>query len=194
MNLKVLTLIVFMFVFSLLASLNTYAQKQTLTGLNVNMNIYPDQIRLNRLNMGATFETQLRKHSGGETGLFYRTKRIINIISYTDASGSHSYSFTVALRYLTVPLLYKYYSNRINFSAGPAFDFFLGWKQKNDQFPYQIQSVTVHPKVKIGFLTKVSKTIPVNKKFIIEPEIRFGSVRTLDQANVGIGIAGKYRF
>jgi len=194
MNLKVLTTIAFVLMFSFFTSSMTYAQKQTLIGLNLNSNIYPDEISLNRVNIGATFETQLGKHSGGETGIYYHSKYSTNITSYTDASGSHSYSSTVARRYLTVPVLYKYYSKRINFSVGPSFDFYLGWKQKEDGSPVQIQSFTVNPKVRIGFLTKVSRSIPVSEKFIIEPELRFGSVQTIDQANVGLGIAGKYRF
>lgn len=193
MNIKALSLI-FAALFSLLAYSTAYAQKQILVGLNVNSNIYPDQIGLNGLNAGATFETQVGKHSGGETGVFYRTDRITHILNYSDASGYHSYSSSIANRYLTVPVLYKYYSNRFNFSAGPAFDFYVGWKQKQNEFPYPIQSYTVNPKFKIGFLTKVSKIIPIAEKFIIEPEIRFGSVQTFDEANIGIGIAGKYRF
>lgn len=149
---------------------------------------------LNTLNVGATFETRLGKHSGGETGLFYRTNRTTNITSYTDASGTYSYSFTIARKYLAAPLLYKYYSKSINFSAGPTFDFYIGWKQKNDEFPYQIQSYKVNPKVRIGFLSKVSKSIPVSKKFIIEPEIRFGSVQSIEEANLAIGVAGKHIF
>lgn len=69
MNIKLLGL-VFIFLFSLAAFSTTYAQKQTLAGLNVNSNVYPDQIELNGLSIGATFETQHGKHSGGETGLF----------------------------------------------------------------------------------------------------------------------------
>lgn len=195
MNLKPASFI-FAFLFSLITFSATYAQKQTLAGLNVNMNLYPDQIEWNRLNVGATFEKQLGKHGGGETGLFYRNDQSTNVSSYSDASGSYSYSYslTTARRYLSVPVLYKYYSNRINFSAGPAFDFYLGSKQINNTFPYSIPFYEVNPKVRLGFLVKVSKTIPLWKQFILEPEIRFGSVQTLYEANLGIGIAGKYRF
>ena len=192
MNLKASSLISVTLFFVLVSS-GTYAQKQMFVGLNVNNNIYPDQIELNTLNIGATFETKITKHSGVETGLFYRADRTTDVISYSDGSGAHSNSLTIARRYLSVPVLYKYYSKMINLSAGPAFDFFAGWKQKQDDFPNLIQSYTVNPKVKVGFLIKASKIIPVNEKFIVEPEIRFGSVQTVEQANVGIGIAGKYR-
>lgn len=40
-------------------------------------------------------------------------------------------------------------------------------------------------------MTKLSRNFPINDKFFIEPEIRFGAVQTFDEANLGIGIAGK---
>ncbi|WP_158267623.1 hypothetical protein [Adhaeribacter arboris] len=57
-----------------------------------------------------------------------------------------------------------------------------------------MENFKVNPKVRIGFLAKVSRVIPLNQQFILEPEIRFGSVQTLEEAGLGIGIAGKYRF
>lgn len=188
MNLKATVFIVFIL---LLTSLTTYAQKQTLVGLNINSNIYPDEFKPN---IGATFERQFTKRSGIETGLYYHTKQQSAVIPHTDSTGSYSYSFTVSERHWAVPVLYKYYSRLVNFSVGPSFDLFVGWRQKNNGSPVQIQSYTVNPKIKIGFLTKLSKPIPLNQQFVLEPEIRFGSVQTLDEANVGIGISGKYRF
>lgn len=179
---------------TLLAPSILLAQKRILMGVNINENIYPDQIELNRLNIGATFEIQMSRHSGGETGLFYHANSTTGIISYPDATGPHSYSFTVSNRYLTVPVLYKYYTKFIDFSVGPTIDFYVGWKQKHDEFPYQIQSNTVNPKMRVGFLAKVSKDFSLSQRFVIEPEIRFSSVHAFDEANLGIGITVKYRF
>ena len=172
--------------------LTGYSQKRALIGISVNTNIYPDQISLNKLSIGATAEAQIGNHSGGEAGLFYRTDRTTEMVSYIDASGSHAYSFTVARRYIAIPLLYKYYAHHINFSVGPVFDLYSGWKQKNDESPYKVQSYSLNPKFRMGLLGKLSKTFSVNRNLLLEPEIRLGSVQTLDELSMGIGIAVKH--
>ncbi|RYY25158.1 MAG: hypothetical protein EOP41_05355 [Sphingobacteriaceae bacterium] len=171
--------------------LNTFAQQQTLIGLNVNGEIFPNGFKPAA---GLTFEKQLFTHSGFETGIFYRTEKTSVITTYIYAAGYQSYAYTFSLRYLAVPVLYKYYSRIINFSAGPVADFYIGWKQKNDGSPVRIENVEVGHKVNIGFLVKAGKLIALNKKFLLEPELRFGSDRTLENVSLGIGVAGKYRF
>ena len=172
-----------------LFSLKNYAQKQWLGGVNISTDVYPEL----SLRAGLTFEKQFRKHSGAETGLYYRTQRLVGIVSYTDSLSSNSYSFTISSKYLSVPLLYKYYSKFLNFSAGPTLDFYVGWKQKNDASGLKIQSHTVTPKISIGYLAKVSRIFNLNRRFIVEPEIRIGSDQIFSEAIVGIGIGGKYR-
>ena len=62
-------------------------------------------------------------------------------------------------------------------------DYYLGWHQKDNA-----------SLIKIGFLARLSKVILLNQQFILEPEICFGSIQTLDEAGLGIDLAGKYRF
>lgn len=170
-------------------SLRNYAQKQSLAGVNISTDVYPEL----RPRVGITFEKQFRKHSGAETGLYYRTQRLVGFVNYTDSLGSNSYSFAISSKYLSVPLLYKYYSDFLNFSAGPTLDFYVGWKQKNNASGLKIQSHTVNPKITIGYQAKVSKIFNLNRRFIVEPEIRFGSYQILSEANIGVGMGGKYR-
>ena len=187
-NMNISKSIGFSFLFALGLFLNAYSQRQTLIGIQVNGEIYPGTFRPA---MGLTFEKQFTKHSGFETGILFRTEESSGTITYT---GSPPYSFTVTEQHLNLPVLYKYYSSIINFSAGPMVDFYLGWKQENDDSPMQIEDYDVDPKVKLGFLAKVSKVITLNKRFVLEPELRFGSVQTLDEAGLGIGLGWKYRF
>jgi hypothetical protein len=91
-------------------------------------------------------------------------------------------------------MLYKYYSKILNLSAGPTLDFYLGWKQKNNSSSTQISNLEVGRKVNVGFIVKAGKMIPLSKQFLLESELRFGSVQEFDNINLGIGIAGKYRF
>lgn len=184
--LPVVTIILFCFVFSS----RNYAQKQRLAGVNIATDVYPEL----KTRAGITFEKQFRKHSGAETGLYYRTRRLSEFVTYTDSLSSNSYSFTISSKYLSVPLLYKYYSNFLNFSVGPTVDFYVGWKQKNDGSSLQIQSHTVTPEITIGYLAKVSKVFNLNRQFIVEPEIRFGSYQIFSEAKVGIGIGGSTGF
>jgi hypothetical protein len=182
---------IFSLLFAIGFSINAYSQQQSLIGLNVNGDVYPSKFRPS---VGLTFEKQFLIHSGFETGLFYRTSKLGGVITYIDASGSYSNSFVVSQRYLTIPVLYKYYSKILNFSAGPTVDFFLGWEQKDNGSSAQIDNLEVGRKVNVGFLVKAGKMIPLSKQLLLEPELRFGSVQTFDDINLGIGIAGKYRF
>lgn len=182
---------IFSLLFAIGFSINAYSQQQSLIGLNVNGDVYPNRFRPS---VGLTFEKQFLKHSGFETGLFYRTSILSGVTTYINASGFYSYSFAISERHLTVPVLYKYYSKFLNLSAGPTVDFYLGWKQQNTGSSAQISNFEVDPKVNVGFLVKAGKTIPLSKRFFVEPELRFGSVYKFDEINLGIGIAGKYRF
>jgi len=181
----------FSLLFAIGFSMNAYSQQQSLIGLNVNGDVSPSKFRPS---IGLTFEKQFLEHSGFETGLYYRTSNLSGVITYMDESGFYSNSFVVSQRYLTVPVLYKYYSKILNFSAGPTVDFYLGWKQKNNSLSTQISNLEVDRKVNVGFLVKAGKMIPLSKQFLLEPELRFGSVQEFDDINLGIGIAGKYRF
>lgn len=172
-------------------SINAYSQQQSLIGLNVNSDVY---LKKFRPSVGLTFEKQFLEHMGFETGLYYRTSKLSGDITYIDESGFYSNSFVVSLRYLTVPVLYKYYSKFLNFSAGPTLDFYLGWKQKNNGSTAQINNLEAGRKVNVGFLVKAGKMIPLSKQFLLEPELRFGSVQKFNDITLGIGIAGKYRF
>jgi hypothetical protein len=178
---------IFSLLFAIGFSINAYSQQQSLIGLNVNGDVYPTRFRPS---VGLTFEKQFLKHSGFETGFFYRTSKLSGVTYYL----SNSYPYAISLRFLTVPILYKYYSKFLNFSAGPIVDFYLGWKEKNTGSLAQITNFEVGRKVNVGFLVKAGKIIPLSKQFFVEPELRFGSVYKFDEINLGIGIAGKYRF
>ena len=157
--------------------------------MNINGEVYPESFRPSP---GISFETQLRKHSGAETGLYYRTSIIKGRVSYTDSTGTRTYQFTVARRYINLPLLYKFYSKVLNFSAGATFDLYTGWKQKRDELPIPVQSFTESPKLKLGFLVKVSKAFSASSRIIVEPEIRFAAIQGFEPNALGVGLAVKY--
>jgi hypothetical protein len=180
-----------MFLFIIGFSINAYSQQQSLIGLNLNGDVYTRKFSPS---VGLTFEKQLLKHSGFETGLFYQTSKLGGVTTYTTSSGSFDYSFEYSQQYLTAPVLYKYYSRFLNFGAGPVLNVYLGWKQKNNGSGFLIDNLGVSRKVNVGFLVKAGKMIPLSKHFILEPELRFGSIPYFDNITLGIGVAGKYKF
>jgi hypothetical protein len=68
-------------------SMNAYSQQQSLIGLNVNGDVSPNKFRPS---VGLTFDKQFLKHSGLETGLFYRTSKLSGVVTYMDESGFYS--------------------------------------------------------------------------------------------------------
>jgi hypothetical protein len=173
-------------------SLPGSGQITNLLGVNINGEVYPEGFRPSP---GISFETQLRKHSGAETGIYYRTALTKGVVTYSDSVGpARPYGFTVARRYVHIPVLYKFYSKVLNFSVGPTFDLFTGWKQKRDELPAHIQSFKESPKFKVGFLCKVGKAISASTRIIVEPELRYASIQGFEGGGVGVGLAVKYNF
>lgn len=142
---------------------------------------------------GASFERQITKHSGIETGLYYRHYVQSGDIIYTDATSSQIFPFVVSERYLSIPALYKFYSRIVNIAAGPSFDFYMGWKQRNRSSGLKIENYDIDPNFHIGFLAKISKRISLSDRAVLEPELRINPMLTSGRSYAGFGIAGKYR-
>lgn len=179
----------FLFFLIFILCMQLPAAGQNFIGFQVSGEIYPSKVNLLP---GLSFERKFTARSGVETGLFYRTDQTSYFFSYTDASGTHSDINIVAERNVSVPVLYKYYARKINFSAGPVLDFFLGWKQKDDS-PVRVSSYERNPPVRVGFLGKVSRFFPLGEKLVLEPDLRFSSVQSIDAAGFGLGISLRYR-
>lgn len=139
--------------------------------------------------VGATFEYKLTKHSGLETGLFYR---IYNVAGYMRSSDFYA-EFTIAERHLSIPILYKFYSSIVNFSVGPTIDFYLGWRQKMGKSDIPIETYNIDPTVGLGGMLKLSKSINLSEKLLLEPELRLNPILSNSRAYGGLGIAVKYK-
>lgn len=139
--------------------------------------------------VGATFEYKLTKHSGLETGLFYR---IYTVEGYVQASNFYA-EFLIAEKHLSLPILYKFYSSIVNFSVGPTIDFYLGWRQKMGKSDIPIDTYNIDPTVGLGGMLKLSKTINLSETLLLEPELRLNPILSNARAYGGLGIAVKYR-
>lgn len=177
--------VVFAF-FLLLFTSNLLAQKKTYAGLNF-VNEISDESSVTS-GLGLTIERQFTKHSGIESGLYYRTNR--SLFFYEDNISRLTDNYIVAERYLSIPFLYKFYSRILNISAGPTFDYFVGWKQKAGTI--KLDNVYMDTNVGLGFMLKLGKKINLSDHLILEPELRFNPVLTFERAYFSLGIAAKY--
>lgn len=141
--------------------------------------------------LGTTAEKRIAKHHGFETGIYYRTFKVhlyvyVNGLIY----GDHH---PIREKYLSLPVLYKFYSSLINFSAGPTFDLYLGSGQfVKVPFPGRLIPYTVDDKFHVGLLGKVSKSIILKKRILLEPEIRYNAIFYQKRSFYGAGLSLKY--
>ena len=139
--------------------------------------------------IGGTLERQIKNHYGFETGLYYRTFEVHQQV-FVDGSlyGFHN----IKEKYLSIPILYKFYSSILNFSLGPTFDVYLGWKQMNKGITFETDHYTVNAKFHVGLIGKISKTIALTDRILLEPEIRYNPVFFNHRSFYGAGISFKY--
>lgn len=167
-----------------------YSQRTSYGGLNFTIENASGDFRPG---IGGLFERQITRHSGIETGVYYRNFIQRGFTTLTNSTGSYTFPFIISERHISIPVQYKFYSRLINLSAGPSFDFYLGWEQKNKSAIIVINDYNIDPNFFIGLLAKVSKSISLTDRFILEPEVRFNPIFTSSRTYIGLGIAGKYK-
>jgi hypothetical protein len=176
-----------LFLLMVFVAANSFSQAKTYAGVNPTVELIYGSVVIP--GGGLMIERQFTKHSGIESGVYYRS----HVRDWYVQTISDLFTYSVAERYISVPLLYKYYASVVNFSVGPTFDYFAGWKQKSGSAGLKVNDYAVSPAISIGVLSKVSKTINLSDRFFLEPEIRFNPIVTTRSAYVGIGMAAKVR-
>ncbi len=142
------------------------------------------------IGVGGTFEKQFKKHFGFETGLYYRAFELNGEVR----TETYVYGYNIKEEYLSVPVLYKFNSSLLNFSVGPTFDIYLGWKQTNKNYvSYRLDKYDVNKKFIVGLMGKISKSIDLTPKILLEPEIRYNPIFLNQRSFYGIGMAIKYK-
>ncbi|NEU10116.1 hypothetical protein GZH53_17465 [Flavihumibacter sp. R14] len=173
-----------------LCSYSSYAQKAKYVGLTGTLET---STRAFKPGFGFHYEQRFTRRSALETGLFFRNYSQGGAITFSDGSNSIFSSINVAERYLSIPALYKFHTKIVNISAGPSFEFYLGWKQTNRDPIIKLDEYYIDPAFHIGLIAKISKDIRVNKQLIVEPEIRWNPILTSERGYWGLGIAAKYK-
>ncbi len=142
---------------------------------------------------GGLLERKLTKRSGVETGLYYR---VHNLIFFSNIFDQGTLIFVgrgvIQERFLSIPLLYKFYSPVVNFAVGPSVDFFLGWRQSQGQPDIVVDDYSLNPVFLTGVLVKVSKEFQIADQWLIEPEFRYNLM--LDGSRRYFGIIAGLRY
>lgn len=142
-------------------------------------------------NVGLSFEARFTRHSGIETGFYYR-----NVTSaagyYYEGEGKFNSYPSGHRRYLSIPLLYKYYSRIVNVGLGITYDF---------MFDHTTMTYASYGKEqdknRVGIMLKVSKDITLYKGLFLEPEFHFNPFWAdggCEKSWIGFQIGLKYRF
>ena len=138
---------------------------------------------------GISFERQMSKTTGIETGLLYRTYKVGGSIR----SGDLFYDYTVNENHFSIPVLFKYYSTIIDFSVGPTLDYYGVWSINKNSSNLKVISDQEKKDFGLGVLARASKTIRIDEKLYLEPEIHFNPLLTIKRNFVGFGLSMKYK-
>jgi hypothetical protein len=172
----------------LFTSMSMIAQKQEFIGVGINSEIMNSAIM--RTGFTLSYENQLFKHCGFEVELNQRSQD--QYLTIPIGNGTYQSSH-IKEDYLNLPILYKFYSDIVNLSTGITFDYFVGWKDLTKFGSVELSSYSVDPKLYVGWVFKVSKTIMLSPKFILEPEIQFNPIFKYGDSYTGASLKLKYK-
>ena len=178
--------------FILFSTLSTAicGQRQTLIGIDGMIELADRELHPG---IGVLIERRLTKHSGFESGLFFKNYNIDNTVTIVTGTGISTIRLQAAEHYLSIPLLYKFYTRIVNVSAGPTFDYYVGFRQKHKSPSFTINNYSISPKLSWGALLKVSKSFSVNKKLLLEPALRLNPNFSYKRTLAGVELAAKYK-
>lgn len=159
--------------------------QQTIVGVNAGDDATYSKLttEINQfVGVGVSAERRFDTHSGIETGIYYQRYSF-------DIGGNQAYHF------LSVPVLYKFYSHILNFSLGPVVTRYLGSSTIDGKAFFE-PSLATDPSYQsfgFGYMAKLSKSFSAGRYWIIEPEFRFTRNFTYQATGGGVGLAAKYR-
>lgn len=147
---------------------------------------------------GLNFQAQLSRHSGVDFGVYYRSFSYKAIDRNHVLDGGQNPLQNWNSDYISLRLMYRFYSGIIDVSAGINTDFAVG-NQDNLDRKTDGGSWNLY-----GFMFRVSKDIPLYKGLILQPEIHVNPCIGDDGSGhdkinyrgtfLGLGVGLKYRF
>jgi hypothetical protein len=181
--------IYYVVVFSLFLSLFCNAQKNKrelqIGGKLINELTFEDGVAPG---FGGQVVYKMGKYGGIESGIFYQTRYTSFYTTIQIGSSINSYFIKIAEYRLQLPILYRFDSRIINFSAGPVIDYFLGWKTKSSSPGVTVNSFDASA-VRLTASAGVSKSINLSPSLILEPEIKFNHMITSEEGGLSLNIS-----
>jgi hypothetical protein len=163
-----------------------HAQKPGRIGINITTNLNDNMFRI-LPEAGLVFEKQITNHSGVEAGVNYRIYERQFLVQY--GVNSEMYPLVIE-KYISVPVLYKFYSRIINIGAGITYDYYVGWKQLTGE--ENLTSYWPGADYYIGLIGKISKQVTLSDKLILEPEVKFNILFEAGKYYIGFGLVAKF--
>lgn len=167
-------------------SFNSIAQKQEFVGFKLGYDVTGAGTRTG---FSFFYENQLAKHHGFEVGFGQRNADEL----YSVYIDGNELSGRVLETYLTMPIVYKFYSNIVNLSTGFSVDYFANWKDMSKHSTYTLTDYRVNPKFSFGWIISMSKPIPLSTRFNLEPEITFNPILFNYNSYFNIALRAKYK-
>lgn len=177
----------FLFYILLLSNTKSFAQKQSLIGINSSCEILENK---SRFSFGLEYEYQLSPQKGLSVGLAYRSILFEEVFS----QNNNNFDYSIRENYISIPILYKYYSNFLYFSFGANLDYYLGWDQVSSTNTIHVKNYDTSIKLYYGIVAKINKPINITSNFIIEPEIKINPLLNVKRLYYSLGMSGKYKF
>lgn len=167
-----------------------YAQKSKFAGINAGLESASSFFRPG---YGVHYEQQLSGRSGFEIGVLHRSYSRNLYVTMSNQSGFHSSNIILTESHISIPAVYKRYTRIVDISAGPSFEFYIGWRQRGDNPSMRVSHYSLTDAFNIGLLAKVSKTLKLSDRFYLEPDVRFNPILTNDRNYIAFGLAGKFK-
>lgn len=173
--------------FLLFLSINLTAQQKEFISMGISGEMKSDDVM--RQSVVFSYEKQLSEHSGFEIGFSQRSadQYIDGLIAFNTLQTFH-----VMESYVTIPLLYKFYSDIVNISTGLGFDYFVGWKDITKFGETELTSYNPNPKFYMGWVVKLGKTFPLSNRLYLEPEVMFNPIFKYNYSYYGVSLKLKY--
>lgn len=121
------------------------------------------------VDFGASFEARFTRHSGIESGIYYRNilRPGFTFTPHDQFGSGEAYAPKQFSHYITIPVLYKFYSRIVNVSAG------INYSRLLEQTTTGFNPERDRAKDNLGLMIKVSKDIKIYKRLLIEPFIQY---------------------
>lgn len=136
--------------------------------------------------LGVQLVYRITKHSGIESGIYYKIQARGGYYYFDTAFNL--YYWTVKERTLLLPVLYRYDSKTLNFTAGPVLKYSMGWKDRTKNPPAFIPPYALQNFELIATIS-VSRNFYLNSAWILEPEIRASAFVPAGGGGVSLNIA-----